>query len=458
MRSEPVTRRFYGLTALLGLAVTALALSRLGTYQGSWLIVLGLGLLVWLGLLREFRLSADEYHSVYTLEDVPVFCLIFTCGWAVATVVVATVRFGFEVFRLVRALWRHPDRVTFDHIVFHFTDIANLVVTTALAGTVYQFLNQGQVLLGSWINLAAILACALVWFPAAFLLNAVHVSLQSGGVGQAQSRFWGNVASVRFSVVLLLPLGVLMGLFVQLAPWATALLVVPVAMVHNSLEARRRLIKESKQTIQALAHYLDERDPYTLGHSQRVARYAAGMAEAMGLPPQEVALIRRAGLIHDLGKIDVPDAILRKAGRLTETEREVMRGHTDRAVELGQRLVALRRGLPFHLAAYHHECYDGSGHFGLKGNQIPLASRVLAVADTYDAMTSDRPYRKGLEETEALMRLQKARGTQLDPSLVDAFMVCYNRGVIGRIKHDWEAERRLQTAVSPGRSIAACQP
>lgn len=113
-----------------------------------------------------------------------------------------------------------------------------------------------------------------------------------------------------------------------------------------------------------------------------------------------------------------------------------MRTHTDRAVELGQKLVALKRGLPFDLAAYHHENYDGTGQYKMVGKKIPIVSRMLAVADTFDAMTSDRPYRKGMDDSEAILRLKKAAGTQLDPGLVSAFLKVYDKGQVHRVRHE----------------------
>ena len=111
-----------------------------------------------------------------------------------------------------------------------------------------------------------------------------------------------------------------------------------------------------------------------------------------------------------------------------------MRTHTDRAVDLGHKLVALRKGLPFHLAAYHHENYDGTGQYQMAGKGIPIVSRMLAVADTFDAMTSDRPYRQGMDDSEAILRLKKAAGTQLDPTLVTAFLKVYDKGQIDTVR------------------------
>lgn len=439
-------RLWYGVLLVLGAVCCYRSLPGFieATARPGILLLFAVAILV--GLFRQVRLSFDEYHSVYTLDDVPTFALIYTFSAGAAAVVTAFTRFVFEALRLMRALLRHPERVTVAHALFHFADVVLVMLTASLSGRAYLAVSRGEALLSGPASILGVLASAVVWFVVAFALNAFHLAVRQGRVAQAQELFFKNLMSVRLPILLLVPLGVLMAIFVQGCPQAIALLVVPVAMMHNSMEARHKLIKESRSTIRALTDYLEERDPYTCGHSERVAGYSAEVAKEMGMSSSEVSMVRRAGLIHDLGKIDVPDAVLRKPGLLTAEEREVMRTHTDRAVELGKKLVALRRGLPFDVAAYHHEHFDGGGHFGLKGKEIPLASRILAVADTFDAMTSDRPYRKGLNDKEALRRLQRASGSQLDPEAVEAFVQAYCKGRIGAVRQAWRSEHLARTA------------
>jgi putative nucleotidyltransferase with HDIG domain len=249
-----------------------------------------------------------------------------------------------------------------------------------------------------------------------------------------------NFAHVRIHIAMLVPLGGLLAYFLEHQPVVAILLLIPITTMHNALEAEHKVRSESEHTIQALAHYLEASDEYTQGHSERVSQYAAEIAREMGLNSEEVDQVRRAGLIHDIGKVDIPDAILRKPGRLSEDEREIMRTHVDRAVELGEKLVALRRELPFKEAAYHHENFDGTGHYGMVGEQIPLASRILAVADTFDAMTSDRPYRQGMPLEEAKKLIEGVRGTQLDPRAVDAFLGACQSGAIPAVKARWSEQ------------------
>lgn len=175
------------------------------------------------------------------------------------------------------------------------------------------------------------------------------------------------------------------------------------------------------ETIKSLALALEARDPYTLGHSEQVTAYSVAIAERMKLSREEIERIREAGLLHDIGKIGITDAILLKPDRLTAEEYDKIKEHP----EIGKRILAPVRSLadkiPF--IYYHHERYDGKGYpEGLKGEKIPLGARIIAVADTFQAMTSDRPYRKALSRQIAIDELNHNKGTQFDPKIVDEFL------------------------------------
>src|SRR5579871_372368 len=171
-----------------------------------------------------------------------------------------------------------------------------------------------------------------------------------------------------------------------------------------------RFLKDgSLATIQALAAAVDAKDPYTQGHSQRVAEYASRLARHIGLPEATVEIIYTTGTLHDVGKIGVPDAILKKPGRLDDEERVVMETHPVLGEVIVRKVPQLAYTLPG--VRHHHERWDGKGYpDGLAGTGIPHIARILAVADTYDAMTSDRPYRKGLAVEIALGEIEKGGG------------------------------------------------
>jgi putative nucleotidyltransferase with HDIG domain len=174
-------------------------------------------------------------------------------------------------------------------------------------------------------------------------------------------------------------------------------------------------------TLAALSSALDVRDTETEGHARRVVRYMELIAEVLKVPGDQHATLRRGALLHDIGKIGVPDHILRKPGALTDNEWATMKTHPD----LGAKIIA---NIPFLeevavIIRAHHERWDGNGYpEGLAGEGIPLGARIFAVADSFDAMTSDRPYRRGRRLEEALTEIERCSGTQFDPAVVRAFL------------------------------------
>lgn len=186
-------------------------------------------------------------------------------------------------------------------------------------------------------------------------------------------------------------------------------------------ERTAQLSRSYQTTLEALATALDTRDSETLGHSLRVAAYTVAVARRMGVPEADLTDIYRGALLHDVGKIGIPDAILRKPGRLTPEEWNEMRRHP----ELGYRIL---EGIDFldqarEIVLSHQERYDGKGYpRGLSGKAIPLGARIFAVVDTMDAMTSDRPYRKALSYDDARAEIRRYGGTQFDPDVVRTFL------------------------------------
>ena len=173
-------------------------------------------------------------------------------------------------------------------------------------------------------------------------------------------------------------------------------------------------------TLRVLIAALDQKDAVTQGHSERVSTLTVTLAREMGIPEDDLVDIERGALLHDVGKIGVPDDVLRKPEGLNESEWEAMRKHPLLAGLMVSKVEFLEGALPILL--YHHERYDGSGYpFGLEGRNIPLEARIFAVVDAYDAMTSDRPYRKAMAHDLALAEIQDNSGVQFDPEVVEAF-------------------------------------
>jgi putative nucleotidyltransferase with HDIG domain len=179
-------------------------------------------------------------------------------------------------------------------------------------------------------------------------------------------------------------------------------------------------------TVRALSSAIDAKDPYTHGHSSRVSKYSVMIAEELGLSKEEVKKVELAALLHDIGKIGIPERILRKEGKLTEEEYEEIKKHPTVGAEILSSISQLKDVIP--AIQHHQERYDGKGYpAGLWNDNIPLYARIISVADTFDAMTSDRPYRKHFPEDVALKEIELNKGLQFDPLCVEAFIRAYNK-------------------------------
>jgi len=190
----------------------------------------------------------------------------------------------------------------------------------------------------------------------------------------------------------------------------------------------RRLEMTFLHSLRALAEALEARDAYTRGHSERVAFWARRLALARGLPPSTAEIVAQAGLLHDLGKIGIPERVLRKPGPLDEAEWRIMREHP----LVGARILAPLEffGDGAVIVRHHHERRDGSGYpDGLEGDAIPMGARIVAIADVYDALRSSRPYRCGLDHGEVVDRLRQAADLGLDPDLTELFIDVVGDGV-----------------------------
>ena len=195
----------------------------------------------------------------------------------------------------------------------------------------------------------------------------------------------------------------------------------------------KRAAEENKAlfmgSIQMLAGAVDEKDPYTRGHSDRVTKYSMMIATEMGLDPGFLEILRVSAQLHDVGKIGIEDGILKKPGTLTPEEFEIMKTHTTKGANILRPVPQLREMLPG--IELHHEALNGRGYpYGLKGDEIPLLARVIAVADTFDALTTNRPYQQAFDPVEALRIIQNLSGQRLDPKAVAALMAVFSRGEI----------------------------
>jgi putative nucleotidyltransferase with HDIG domain len=287
----------------------------------------------------------------------------------------------------------------------------------------------------------ALIASIVIYLTSTTLLAGV-ISLTTGQsfVHIWQERFkWLGLHYVALGAVAF----VLFYCYVAVGAFSILILLVPLAMLHFSqhqyIKATKSMVEqlnEKNQTLSnrnqevqrlndelllALASTIDLRDPFVVEHSRHVARYAALVAEELGLSPVRVHLVYQAGLIHDIGKLAIPEAILFKPGRLTNDEYEVIKEHVTVGADLLDDFQSLQSVAIF--VRHHHERYDGRGYpDGLAGEDIPLEARILALADAVEAMASDRPYRPGSTVAAILKEIEQEAGAQFDPLVVEAFV------------------------------------
>jgi putative nucleotidyltransferase with HDIG domain len=200
-------------------------------------------------------------------------------------------------------------------------------------------------------------------------------------------------------------------------------------VVHARLARARRVqsvhVEETLlAALIAMARAIESRDPYTKGHVERVAIYAGALARELGWSEESLNQVRLAAILHDVGKLNVPDAVLNKPGSLSPEEWTLMRQHPSEGAQILNAFQSLQHVL--NGVKYHHERYNGTGYpEGLAGKHIPEIARILAIADFFDAVTSDRPYRKGMTHHEALVLLQNGAGTHFDPEIASAFTLLW---------------------------------
>ncbi|MGH2995783.1 MAG: HD-GYP domain-containing protein, partial [Gaiellaceae bacterium] len=355
--------------------------------------------------------DADVEDPTFSFSSAVHLAAVLILGpWAAVVVAVFGV---LAVDRLRRSPW---DKVAFNAGVFALATLAGGVAFTAAGGAPGTLALPG--------DFAPIAAAAVAYG----VVNAVLVTLIVVLWSRAPLRgaLSGSLASTAASSAAEAALGVLLALTALEEPWAIVAVVPLVVVAYHAHSRHVQLRRETRRALETFANVIDERDSGTYRHSARVAELVGELARGLHLPLSEVARLEAAGRVHDLGKIAVDAAVLRKPGKLSAEEWAAMRRHA----RLSARLLR-----SFHFAAgearaveYHHERFDGCGYYGIASDEIPLAAHFLVVADTFDAMCSDRPYRRGLSEDEALAEIERNAGTQFHPAVAKAF-VAQRRGL-----------------------------
>ena len=222
-------------------------------------------------------------------------------------------------------------------------------------------------------------------------------------------------------------------LYQQAGPWTLVLFLFPVLALYQSDRLYQRNREAHINSIAALTTALEADEPYTHGHSYRVAKYAVRLGKALGMNDRELETLEYGGLLHDIGKIAITNEIICKPGRLSDAEFEVIKSHTTIGADIVEQIKFLADTTE--LVRHHHERPDGRGYpHGLKNDEISLGCAILNVCDAFDAMTSDRPYRKALTVEQAMEELVRFRGTQFDDSVVECMLDLYHQGAFEELR------------------------
>ena len=353
--------------------------------------------------------DAGDAHSLSLSSGVHYAAVIMIGPWTGALIAV----FGVVVADRLRGVgWRF---VAFNASVF--------AVAVACGGLAYELTGGTPGVLHLPSDFVPVVALAAVAFALNTAFQSAIVAFDTGTplAPLARDAIRDGLSAAPGEAAF----GVALAFFALTQPWGVVALVPLVYAVYRSYERLAALRRETAHALETFANVVDERDSYTFQHSARVAEYVRELAHGLELTSAQVARLRWAGRLHDLGKVAVDASVLRKPGKLDEDEWTAMRLHP----RLSARLLRRFRfaGHEARAVEYHHERADGKGYYGIEPRQIPLAAHFLIVADSYDAMTSDRPYRAGLDKETALEEIEKNAGTQFHPALAKAF-VALQRG------------------------------
>lgn len=322
---------------------------------------------------------------------------------------------------------------------------AQYMVSIGLGGAVYTALGGPVGLARFSFSFIPFAALVVVFFVINQGSVALAVALSSGiTLRETWDRIGGGA---RIYDVLASSLSILLVyLYVKLLLPGVVILVVPLFLVRQLYQMNQQLQEELEEKLELMVKAIEARDPYTSGHSRRVAEYAGAIARDLQLAVKEVDAVKRAALLHDVGKIYEEFApLLRKEDKLSAEERIVMETHVTRSAELVG-VVSKLRGSVLEAIRHHHENYDGTGYpDGLSGETIPIGARIIMIADTLDAMTTDRPYRKALGFEQVVSELRKYSGRQFDPRIAD---VLIKSTAVRRMIGAGEAEQSSTTPVA----------
>jgi putative nucleotidyltransferase with HDIG domain len=405
----------------IGWSVKALWTEPIGS---RWLILAGL---TWLS--ATFSLKVPHVPVTISISETFVFMILLLFGGPAATMAVA-------VDGLITSL--HRRNLQTRRLLFNFTEPA---ISVSLAAAAYYWISgtpplaQAPAHLGTLIGPTLVMAC--VYFLANSGLTALAVAAETG---RSAWQLWrGHFLWLSINYFGGASISLLLALNTREVTLSSLMAMVPLlALLYLTFKTWIRRIDDATQhlsqlnhlylaTVESLSMAIDAKDQVTHGHIRRVQKYALELARALGLEEdRDLKALEAAALLHDMGKVAVPDHILNKPGRLTPAEYEKMKLHAVIGADI---LSAVEFPFPVvPIVRHHHENWDGTGYpDGLQGENIPIGARILSVIDCYDALTSDRPYRRALTKAQALEIINERRGNMYDPAVVDIFVTIVDR-------------------------------
>ena len=408
LTGRPRLLKFYVATVSVG-AIVALVIAAWGQeWQTSNTFANGLVAILAVGLAAE--LSSVSLHvgsSILSIAFIPFLAAAFLFApiWAMSIA-------GLTVL-VVEALFRRKPWIK---VAFN---TSKEVLAVGLASSVYHILGGEPSVEQFSILAVPIVGAGVVYSAANSLTVSFAVSLSEGlDFGQAWVRVYGG--SVLYDLFATPVPALLAYLYTRWQLGGVVALAVPLFVVRHIYSMNLQLVQANRDLLELMVKAIEARDPYTSGHSQRVSQYARILAKEAGLSGRQVEQIATAALLHDVGKIYEDYApLLRKEGKLTPDERRLLQSHPSRSAELVTTISKLK-GPVADAVRYHHENFDGTGYpDGVAGESIPIGARVIMLADTLDAMTTDRPYRKALPFERVIEEIRKYSGRQFDPELAD---------------------------------------
>lgn len=415
MSGLPARAKLYWIAIVSsGFAVVAIACAALALSTRTMRLSTGLSFLVLAGVAivaerMEVPLTTfDDESAKHSIGSVTYVAAIVVLPWYAA---VLTAMLALTVACLK------------DKSVKFLFNCSNAALSVAAAAGVFALLGADRALVGNSSSnvihaFATMLLVAATYY---IIMSAITLNMVALASGQRPIQVYRTVIlKTTLQEVTTIGLGFMLGGFWLFNPAFVPLVALPVVMAYFSIETFVRIQQETRQAVLEMAKSIDLRDPATRLHSQRVAKLSVALAQQLDLSHEQVANIELSALVHDIGKIGIPNEILNKPGKLTDDERGQMEAHPVIGYEMLRHYKQFRNGLD--IVRSHHERWDGNGYPDrIPASQLSLEARIVCIADAYEAMTADRPYRKAMSSFIAYGRLQEAAGTQFDPHLVPLF-------------------------------------